>query len=117
MMPRLAAFCKVCYVLALALAACGLAGAQTVTGTITGIVVDASGASVPGAAAHLENEETKQARATVSNEAGEFVFTAVPPGTYTVTIEAKGFQVTRRTGVILSADRRVPLGAISLIVG
>src|SRR5262249_40948024 len=117
MMTTLATFRQVCSVLALALAACGLAGAQTVTGTITGTVVDPSGAAVPGAAVHLENEETKQARDTKSNEIGEFVFTAVPPGPYTPSMEAKGFQTARRTGVVLSADRRVPLGAISLTVG
>jgi hypothetical protein len=91
--------------------------AQTVSGTISGKVLDPSGAIVPSVVVTLENEETKQSRRTVANDAGEFVFTAVPPGTYSVSLEAKGFQSARRTGVVLPADARVPLGEIRLAVG
>jgi hypothetical protein len=102
---------------ALALIACGQLVAQTVTGTITGTVLDSSEAVVPGVSVNLVDEATRETRHATSSDLGEFVFTAVPPGTYSVTIQAKGFQTARRTGVVLSAATRVPLGVIRLTVG
>src|SRR6266496_3753649 len=73
------------------LMACGLAWmllltvspevrAQQFTGGLRGAVKDAAGV-IPGVAVTLVNEETTAARNTVSNEAGEYLFSAVNPGT------------------------------------
>ncbi len=96
---------------------CGVAAAQTVTGTISGTVLDQSEAVVPNAAVTLLNDQTGASRKTTTAGAGEFVFTAVPPGNYTVTVEAPGFQSTRITGVILPASLRLALGTVRLVVG
>src|SRR5215475_4055829 len=51
---------------------CGLAMAQSVTGTISGTVVDASGQVIAGAKVTLANEQTASARAAVTNQEGDF---------------------------------------------
>ena len=93
------------------------APAQTLSGSISGTVVDQSDAVIPKVAVTLTNESTGETRKTVTSESGEFVFTAVPSGTYTVALEATGFKSLRRTGVNLSAVERLPLGTIRLSVG
>ncbi|MBP1597740.1 MAG: Cna domain protein, partial [Acidobacteria bacterium] len=67
--------------------------AQTAsTGTVLGMVKDPSGAIVPGAGVELIDTATQLVRTTVTNEAGRYTFTAVRPGTYSVTAAASGFQ-------------------------
>ncbi|MCI0718090.1 MAG: carboxypeptidase-like regulatory domain-containing protein [Acidobacteria bacterium] len=96
---------------------CQQAGAQTITGSISGTVVDPSGAVVPGVEVTLVNELTGETRRTATSDNGELVFTALPPGTYRVKIEKEGFRGFERTGIVLTASVRLPLGRIQLSVG
>ena len=65
--------------------------AQNTSGSITGVVQDASGAVIPGAQATLMNQEQGvTARDTITNEAGIYLFSALPAATYTVTVELPG---------------------------
>ncbi|HVN77499.1 MAG TPA: carboxypeptidase regulatory-like domain-containing protein, partial [Terriglobia bacterium] len=91
--------------------------AQSVTGTISGTLVDSSGAVVPGAEVILTNEHTSVTRNAATNEAGDFVFTALQPGSYALRIEKIGFRGIRRQGILLTAGERVGLGRIQLEVG
>jgi hypothetical protein len=59
-----------------------IAPAQTSTGSITGSVVDPSGQLIPGAQVTVVNENTAEQREGIANEAGDFVFPALVPGTY-----------------------------------
>src|SRR5690349_10780274 len=93
------------------------ARAQTVTGTITGSVVDNSGAVLVGAAVSLTSEATGAARQSKTAEAGGFVFAAVPPGSYTLKVEVSGFRTVQRTGIVLTANDRVALGEIQMTLG
>ena len=93
------------------------APAQTLSGSISGTVVDQSDAVVAKVSVTLTNESNGETRKTVTSESGEFVFIAVPSGTYTVAVEAPGFKGFRRTGVNLGAVERLPLGTIRLTVG
>jgi len=68
--------------LLLSLAAPG--SGQVTTATLYGIVRDPSGAVLPGAEATLTNKGTAAVRQTLSGETGEFVFTALPVGSYTL---------------------------------
>ena len=63
------------------------AHAQTITGTVTGTLIDSSGAAVAGASVTLKSETTAQSRIVRTNEAGDFVFNAVIPGRYMVRAE------------------------------
>src|SRR5579871_968469 len=63
-------------------------------GEITGHISDASGAAIPGATVTLTNTTTSAVRTTVSTDAGDYTFSAVAPGPYTVKVERASFKVT-----------------------
>src|SRR5690348_1741811 len=74
----------------LALASVVSTQAQT-SGTISGHVSDPTGATIPQAAVTLTNMATGSARSTVTTEAGDYTFTAVPPAVYTIQATHSGF--------------------------
>jgi len=85
--------------------------AQTTSATLTGTVFDASGAVVASATVILKNEASGDVRNTVSNGEGYFTFAAVPPATYTITVEKEGFKVWEAKEIVLnSADKRNVIG-------
>ena len=67
---------------------------QAATGTITGIVKDATGAAVPAAKVIVKNTGTGAESPTTTNTIGEYTIVQLPPGMYTVTAEATGFRRT-----------------------
>src|SRR5690348_15564954 len=73
--------------------------AQVDTGSITGVVTDASGAVVSGAKVTLTNQGTGAALTTTSGADGVFKFSPVRVGTYKVEVASQGFQTTTQTGV------------------
>src|ERR1700759_1603962 len=91
--------------------------AQTTSGTITGIVTDQSGAIVPGAKIILIDEATKEQRETVASDSGEFVFAALRPSTYSMSVEKPGFQGFRQNDLVLTQNARLALGNIRMTVG
>lgn len=66
--------------------------AQNIRGTISGVVKDATGGVVPGAKISLTQPATNRALTANSDLTGEFVFTPLPPGNYTVHAECPGFR-------------------------
>jgi hypothetical protein len=68
------------------------ADAQVLYGSIVGNVTDSTGAAVPGATVTIEQTETKLTRELVADAAGAYHFTAVPSGTYSVTVTMNGFR-------------------------
>src|SRR5438876_3456362 len=92
--------------------------AQNTSGSITGVVQDASGAVIPGAQVTLINQEPGvTARDTITNEAGIYLYSALPAATYTVTVELPGFKTYKKTDVKLFVNDRMGLPAIVLEVG
>src|SRR5436190_18645186 len=77
------------------------ARAQTLTGSLSGTVVDSSDAILPGASVTLINELSRDQRSTVTNDSGNFVFAAVQAGTYTLKVELSGFQAVETRGLVL----------------
>src|SRR5246500_837886 len=61
------------------------------TATLNGVVRDASGAVISRASVTLRNEETGTERASLTNEAGLYVFISVQPGEYSLTVRKAGF--------------------------
>ena len=100
----------------LGLLACAAYG-QQLTGTLSGTVYDQSGAVVPNADVSLKNETSNDTRHTVSNSDGYFHFAAVPPGSYSVTIVASGFQSWSATGIAFGQGDNRTMPNISLQVG
>ncbi|MSV28610.1 MAG: TonB-dependent receptor [Bryobacterales bacterium] len=93
-----------------------LAFAQTDTATVTGVVTDASGAAVPNALIEAASQTTGASYKAQSNETGVYVLTALPIGSYSVSITRQGFQTVRRPNVGVSAGTRARLD-VSLRVG
>lgn len=91
--------------------------AQTSSGTISGRVVDPSGAAVPGAEVRLVNQATNAARVLTTTESGDFVITEVQPGTFTLTVKAAGFKQHEQKDLHLSASDRISTGDLLLQVG
>jgi hypothetical protein len=82
--------------------------AQTVNGVIAGTITDPSGAVVANAKITLTNTGTGQSQNTTTGSQGEYRFSLVPPGTYSVRIEASGFGTEKAEGVVVQASQVVP---------
>jgi hypothetical protein len=78
-----------------------LSNAQTQFAAVRGVVEDSSGAVIPGAALTLTNVDQNRSWTTMSNEAGAYTFTQIPPGAYTLQVEAQGFKKFSRSGMTL----------------
>ncbi|HJZ82366.1 MAG TPA: carboxypeptidase regulatory-like domain-containing protein [Pyrinomonadaceae bacterium] len=91
--------------------------AQSVSGSISGMVTDPNGSVVPGANLTLVNDQTKARRDQVSNESGRFNFASIQPGIYSLKIEHQGFETLLRTNVVLSANEDLALGELRLKTG
>ncbi len=91
--------------------------AQSSSGTISGRVVDPSGAAVVGAEVHAINQVDRQVRTFTSSASGDFVFPNLEPGAYTVTAKAAGFKQYEKKDINLNAEDRLALGELQLQVG
>ncbi len=80
---------------------------QVDTGSIQGVVRDASGAVVPNVKMTLTNESTGQVLSKTTAGAGEYVFSPVKIGTYSVTAEIKGFQRVDHSQVSVDVQQHV----------
>ena len=83
------------------------AHAQAVTGTLLGNVTDSSGAGVPGATVTALETQTNTSRTAVTNEAGNYIFSSLQNGTYTVDVELQGFKKVVRPNVKLDVNTTV----------
>ena len=81
--------------------------AQVTTATFFGLVHDSSGAVVPGATVVATHQGTGVPREGVTDTRGEFVFSALPNGPYSVRIEMPGFKSHRNEGIALGAGQTV----------
>ena len=90
---------------------------QTVTGTISGTVVDPQKSVVPGATVTILNEATSDTRVAITDEQGNFGLTNLQPGTYTARIELASFRTFERRNIVLSAGERLSIGTLGLEVG
>ena len=72
--------------------------------TITGTVLDATGAVVSGAEVTVKAKSTGVVRTSSSSGIGQFNFPSLPPGTYTISVKANGFKEYLQD-VVLLADQ------------
>lgn len=82
---------------------------QTVSGVIAGTVKDHSEAVVVNAGLTLTNQATGAKRTAATNGVGLYSFPAIQPGAYTLDAEHAGFKTFRRTGIVLTANERLPV--------
>src|SRR5271165_2851155 len=90
--------------IAIAAAIASGAFAQSYLGGVRGLVQDPGKASVATAKVTLTNQGTNVARSELSNGSGEFVFSQVVPGTYTLTAESPGFRKSELQGIVVGTQ-------------
>ncbi len=90
--------------------------AQGIFATLTGTVTDPSGSVVADAKVVLKDAVSGSARDTVANGEGYFSFASVPVGTYTLTVEAAGFQLYKADDIRLGGGEKRNVN-VSLAVG
>ncbi|MGA7895886.1 MAG: carboxypeptidase regulatory-like domain-containing protein [Candidatus Sulfotelmatobacter sp.] len=81
----------------------GATAFATIFGSVRGIVHDPQHRPVQGAMVMLKAQNSDWTQSHDSNDRGEFDFSSVPIGNYTVTVSSKGFQQTQQ-GVIVQSD-------------
>ena len=90
---------------------------QSVTGQISGNVVDPAGAVIPGVKVLLTNDLSKAVHNFTTDANGSFVFTNLVPGAYSLKVTQAGFKVYSQTAIGVSAQERVDLHNLKLDVG
>src|SRR5438105_1412725 len=81
--------------------------AQSIYGTLTGIVSDPSGAVVAAASIKLRDQQSGSQRDTVTNSDGYYTFASVPPGAYQLSVAAPGFESFQKNGIALGGGDKL----------
>jgi hypothetical protein len=68
--------------------------------------------AVPGATVRARNEATNDVRTVTTTGEGLYVFSQLPPGTYEVSAEMKGFRKTVQTGAVLRVNQTLELNIV-----
>ncbi len=91
-------------------------GQVSITGKITGVVTDASGAAVPNATVTVKSTALMAARTMSSQGDGSYLFDLLPPGTYSLTVSASGFKTAEQTNIVITSGFTATVNA-KLAVG
>ncbi len=93
--------------------------AQEARGAITGRVLDAQGALIPGAKVSATNTATNETRRATSNDTGYYELNYLEPSIYSVTVETQGFKkavrqnLTVNVGTRLDIDMTMEIGGVT----
>lgn len=79
-----------------------VAWGQEFRATLTGRVVDPSDAPIPNGAVSVVNEQSNSSYSAKTDTHGNYTVPLLPPGSYSVTVTAPGFKVSKRSGVVLT---------------
>ena len=94
-----------------------LAGhAQETTGGLQGTVKDPSGAVVPHATVAIASASLVGGKEQDTDSSGYYRFANLPPGSYTITVTAKGFKTFKRDGLVIDVGH-LPIADVALEVG
>jgi outer membrane receptor protein involved in Fe transport len=109
-------------VLAVALVQARALAAQTIGGSLQGVVTDPSGASVPGARVVITSVDTGAARELTTDDGGRYHVPLLPPGEYEIRVTARGFRPLVQRGAQLAVgqtlvvDLAVQVGTVETAV-
>ncbi len=97
-------------------------GGEAVNARLSGTVLDPNGAGIPGAKVTLSNPETGFTRQFITNEAGQYSITLIPPGRYELRVEKEGFNTYQLSNIVLTVgqastlDPKLEIGTVSQAV-
>lgn len=77
---------------------------QAVNGTLLGTVIDSTGAAIANAKVTVTQTSTSAIHESTTNDSGNYTFPDLPPGTYSVTVEANGFKKATQQSVDLASN-------------
>lgn len=97
-MKKLQFLIVLCCILTLAAAVM----AQVQNGQFTGTITDPSGAAIPGATITVSNPSTNFSTSATTGSTGSYAVRDLPPATYKITVEAKGFKTVSAVSVVLN---------------
>ena len=97
-------------------AALSVAALAQDTASITGTVTDPSGAAIAGAQVTVSNTEHGITRNAASNSSGDFLFAALPIGSYNITVSSAGFKKYQAKDVVLTVAEKARVN-VALQVG
>jgi Carboxypeptidase regulatory-like domain len=89
---------------------------QAAFASLSGDVRDASGAAIAGASVMLSNSQTDFHRTFPSDDSGRYAFPQIPPGTYSLRVEQKGFRTYVQNNITLTVGESATQ-AVLLSVG
>ncbi|AXC11401.1 Oar protein [Acidisarcina polymorpha] len=85
--------------------------AQGITGSINGVVTDASGAAVADATVTVRQLTTNEVRSVTTSQFGSYAVTQLAPGSYSVRVDKGGFKVFEQSGITLVIDQVAQIDA------
>jgi hypothetical protein len=88
---------------------------QQGTTSLRGTILDKSGSSIAGAKVTLVNVEQAVQRNSTSSDTGAYEFVSLPPGTYTLRVEASGFRPNDQKGLQLLVNNPTTLNVMMLV--
>ncbi len=92
------------------------------TADVIGTVTDTSGAAVPNAKVTLKNTGTDASRSMQASASGDYAFTLLPVGTYSLSVEAAGFKTYSASAITVAAgdrarvDAKMEVGTVTQVV-
>jgi hypothetical protein len=95
---------------------CSIILAQTITGSVTGTVVDESGAIVTAGSVTAVNGATHESFPTTTNHDGIYTIQFLPPGSYILNVKANGFRPSQIGPFVIQVDQVAHINA-KLAVG
>src|ERR1035437_5627060 len=101
----------------LVLLVCACSMAQTVTGSLVGIVVDPTGSVIPNVKIQLTNQGTSAASVATADSSGIFRFLNLNPATYSVSVQAAGFKTRIVKDILVGLSENRDLGRLALDIG
>ena len=104
-------FAQLATVLALTLSISSTLSAQTEAATLRGSVRDSSQGAVAGASIKLTYLDQNRSWTATSNAGGSYDIEQIPPGRYSLVVEAKGFKRYEQPGLTLQANQVAAIDA------
>jgi hypothetical protein len=86
------------------------------TAAVFGVVSDSQGAAIPDAAVTMTSVATSQVRKLRTSDTGQYLFSSLPIGGYSIVVEHPSFKRYERTGILLQANDNVKVD-IALEIG